>query len=430
MILDRLFEARASLKAAPRWLLDAWGGVTTAAGTSVSHETALRHPAVYRAVSLISTTVGQLPLKIYRRLPDDGKLPEPAHRLYPLLHDSPNSEMTAQDFREALQADLCLYGNAFAEVTRDGQGRITALWPLASSRMTISRTKDLQLKYLYQVDGQRFEYLFDPIRPPLLHLRAFSADGLVGRSPIQICRESIGAAVAADDYGARFFGNGAAPAGVLTGPRNARLTEQAHQRLRSSWEAAHRGVAQAHRVAVLEDGWTWNPIAVANRDSQWIESRKHAVLDVARIFGLPPFLLFDMEQSANYSNVEQQGLDFLREIGGWLKRWEMQINKDLLSIRSSRTHFSKFVIEGLLRGDIQTRYASYAQGRQWGWLSINDVRRLEDLNPIGVAGDDYMQPLNMAAAGSMPPPPVIAGDDSVSEIQAARLFALATGDPH
>jgi len=142
--------------------------------------------------------------------------------------------------------------------------------------------------------------------------------------------------------------------------------------------------------------------------------------------------LFDMEKSANYSNVEQQGIDFLREIGGWLRRWEMQINKDLLSIRSSRTHFSKFVIEGLLRGDIQTRYSAYATGRQWGWLSINDVRRLEDLNPIGEAGDEYMQPLNMAAAGAMPPPslpPAGAASESMTEAQASRLFALATGDP-
>ena len=426
MILDKLFasERRATLASPTSWLRGAWGGVATTSGTTVTHETALRHPAMYRAVSLISSTVGSLPLKVYRRLPDGGKVPEQAHRLYALLHDAPNSEMTALEFREALQGDLCLFGNAFAHVQRDNQGRPVALWPMQASRMQITRNAARLLVYSYQTDTARHEFVAEPVRSPILHLRAFSADGVVGRSPVQVAREAIGSAIAADTYGAAFFGNGAAPGGVLQGPRGGRLTEQAHQRLRSSWDAAHKGAARAHRVALLEDGWTWNPISVGNRDSQWIEARQMGVVDIARLMGLPPWMLYEMEHSANYSNVEQQSIDFAREISGWLRRWEAQIDRTLLG-RSNRTHFSKFVIEGLLRGDIQTRYQAYATGRQWGWLSINDVRQLEDMNGIGEAGDEYLQPLNMQAAGDAPPE----GADPLTDDQAARLFALATGDP-
>jgi len=424
-LISRLLESRAGLAQPSRWLLDAWGGGATPSGATVTHETALRHPAVYRAVSLISATVGSLPLKIYRRLPNDGKIAEPAHRLYPLLHDSPNGEQTSMDFREALQSDLCLYGNAFAQIVRDRQQRITALYPLQARRMQISRDKDLRLVYSYQTGAARHEFVADPLPPPILHLRSFSADGVVGRSPIEVARDAVAGAIAADTYGQTFFGNGAAPGGVLQGPRGGRLTEQAHQRLRSSWDAAHKGAARAHRVALLEDGWTWNPISVGNRDSQWIEARQLGVLDIARLFGLPPWTLYEMEHAATYNSVEQQAIDFAREISGWLRRWESQLDKTLLSARSTRTHFSKFVIEGMLRGDIQTRYQAYATGRQWGWLSINDVRKLEDMNPIGDAGNDYMQPLNMQAAGA-PDDPV----DAISDEQSARLLALATGEPN
>jgi HK97 family phage portal protein len=423
-LVTKLLELRSTLATPSRWLLDAWSGQTTASGASVSQTTALRHPAVYRAVSLIAGTVGQLPLKVYRRLPNDDKVAEPGHRLYSMLHDSPNREMTAQDFREALQADLCLYGNAFAQILRDNQGRVTSLWPLAAASMEITRNAALELVYQYQTTDGRFEFIHSAIRPEILHLRSFSEDGIVGRSPIQVAREAIGGALSADEYGFRFFGNGAAPMGVLTGPKGARLTEQAHQRLKNSWNAAHGGgVANSHKVALLEDGWQWSPISVANRDSQWLEARQHGVLDVARIFGVPPWMLFDMEKSANYSNVEQQGIDWLREVGGWLRRWEMQINKDLLSARSSRTHFVKFTIEGLLRGDIQTRYQAYATGRQWGWLSINDVRRLEDMNSIGDVGNEYQTPLNMAPAGEPDPDT----PEPMSDRQAARLMEIVTG---
>ena len=422
--LDRLFEKRSTLASPSRWLLDAWTGGATASGATVTYATALRHPAMYRAVSLISSTVGRLPLKLYRRLPENGgKIPEPSHRLYALLHDSPNSEMTAQDFREALQADLCLYGNAFAQIVRDGQNRITALWPLATANMTITRDRDRRLVYQYQTSTGRHDFAADTVRSPILHLRAFSADGIVGRSPVQVAREAIGGALAADEYGFRFFGNNAAPHGVLSGPKGARLTDEAHQRLRESWASAHQGLTRSHRVALLEDGWNWSPISVSNRDAQWLESRQHGVVDIARIMGIPPWMLFDMERSANYSNVEQQAIDFLREIGSWLKRWEQTINMTLLG-RSARAHFVEFQIEELLRGDIQTRYQAYATGRNWGWMSINDVRRLENMNAIGAQGDEYLQPLNMTAAGAMPEP--APAEDARELTDTDRLLAMVT----
>ncbi len=426
-LLDRLLENRATLARPTTWLMDALNGNPTASGVSVTQETALRNPAVYRAVSLISSTVAQLPLKVYRRLPDYGKVEEKSHQIYGLIHDAPNPEMTAVDFREAVQTDLCLYGNAFAQIVRDDQGRVTQLWPLRSAWMQMSRDKDRTLVYQYQTPDQRYEWKHDAQRPSVLHLRSFSADGIVGRSPIQVARESIAAAIAADEYGARYWGNNSVPNGVLQGPKNARLTTEAHQRLRTSWEAAHRGVSQSHRVALLEDGWTWNPISVANRDAQWVEARQLGVVDVCRLYSLPPWSLFDMNQTSTYNTVEQQSLDFIKEMTVWLRRWESQIDKDLLGARrNGRTFFAAFTVEGLLRSDIQTRYQSYATARQWGWMSTNEIRVRENLNSLGPKGDVYLQPLNMVDAGQDTAPEP-RSEDPITQDHKERLFALATG---
>lgn len=397
-LVDRLIAGRGERRAAlasPSWS-SPWASPSTASGATVTHDSALAHPAVWRACALIASSVAQLPLRIYRRAENGDAVEEPAHRLAHVLK-IPNAEMTGLELREALQQDLCLFGNAFAQVERDRQGRVTSLWPLQARRMEITRNADLRLVYTYRTDATAHEFLHDPARPALLHLRAFSADGVVGRSPVTVAREAIGSALAADEYGARFFGNGAAPGGVLQGPRGVRLTDQAHQRLRASWSAAHRGASNAHAVALLEDGWTWSPISVGNRDSQWIESRALAVRDIARLFGVPPWMLFEMGESANYSNVEQQSLDFVRELTGWLRRWESQIDRVLLPRASP--FFARHVVEGMLRSDIATRYKAHATARQWGFLSINDIRRIEGLASIGPDGDRYMEPLNMAPVG-------------------------------
>ena len=426
-IVSRLLESRATLAQPTNWLLNALNGGPTASGVSVTQETALRNPAVYRAVSLISSTVAQLPLKVYRRLPDYGKVEEQAHNLYGLLHDAPNPECTSMDFREALQSDLCLYGNAFAQIERETgrQGRIRALWPLLASQMTITRDKNNRLMYVYQTQSKRYEFPFDPVRPTILHLRSFSADSIVGRSPIQVARESIAAAIAADEFGARYWGNSSVPSGVLQGPKGARLTEEAHQRLRDSWDSAHRGVANSHRISLLEDGWSWNPISVANRDAQWIESRQLGVVDVARIMSVPPWSLFDMNQASVYNTVEQQSLDFVREISVWLRRWETQIDKDLLGARrNGRTFFVAFTIEGLLRSDIETRYKSYALARNWGFLSTNEIRAKENMNSLGAKGDVYLQPLNMTPSTDidMLEP---RSEEPITTEHSKRLLALA-----
>ena len=427
-LLKKLFEERATLARPTSWLMDALNSTPTASGVSVTQETALRNPAVYRAVSLISSTVAQLPLKIYRRLPDYGKVEEKSHQLYGLLHDAPNPEMTSVDFREAVQSDLCLYGNAFVQVVRDDQGRVTQLWPLRSAWMTLTRDADRTLVYQYQTPDKRYEWRYNVLRPPVLHLRCFSADGIVGRSPITVARESIAAAIAADEYGARYWANNSVPNGVLQGPKNARLTAEAQQRLRDSWRASQEGLRNSHKVAVLEDGWQFSPLSVANRDAQWVEARQLGVVDVCRLYALPPWSLFDMTQGSTYNTVEQQSLDFMKEISVWLRRWESQIDKDLLGARrNGRRFFAAFTVEGLLRSDIQTRYQSYATARQWGWMSTNEIRVRENLNSLGPKGDVYLQPLNMVSAGQEPAPEP-RNDDPITDEHSARLLALATGD--
>lgn len=431
-LVDRLLERRATLSQPAQWFLNALNAGPTASGVSVTESTALQNPAIYRAVALISATVAQLPFKVYRRLPDFGRIEEQEHNLYGLLHDAPNPECTSMDFREALQSDLCLYGNAFAQVERETgrQGRIRALWPLLASQMTITRDKNNRLVYYYQTPAKRYEFPFDPVRPSILHLRSFSADSIVGRSPIQVARESIAAAIAADQYGARYWGNNSVPTGILQGPKNSRLTDEAHQRLRDSWNAAHQGVANSHKVALLEDGWAWNPISVANRDAQWIEARQLGVVDVARIMGLPPWSLFDMNQTATYNTVEQQSLDFVREISVWLRRWETQVDKDLLGARrNGRRFFAAFTIEGLLRSDIETRYKSYALARNWGFLSTNEIRARENLNSLGPKGDVYLQPLNMTPATDDPDSNLEPrNEEPLTNEHTRRLMSLALGE--
>jgi len=397
-LLSRLLERRSTLADPSQWLLDAFTTTPTASGLSVTHDTALSVPAVYAAVARISQTVAQVPLKVFRRLPDGGKVPEEQHRVYGLLHDQPNGEMDSFVFRETLQGHLCLWGNAYAEIQRDQAGRVVALWPLIPSQMTLYRGADRALRYLYRLpSGEEIKWTREPGEPaPILHLRAYSHDGIIGRSVITEAREALGLALATQENAARFFGNGSSPGGVIQGPHE--MNGETHQRLKRSWESAHKGLTNAHRVAILEHGFEWKAVGVPPQDAQFIEQRKFQVTEIARLFGIPPHMLGDMER-ATFSNIEQQSLEFvIYAMMPHYVRWESAIKRDILGGRRAGPYFPKFVVEGLLRGDIQTRYAAYAVGRQWGWLSANDVRDKEDMNRIkGEAADAYMTPLNMAS---------------------------------
>lgn len=403
--LSPLFERRrtSGLAEVDFWLKDTLvGGTAATSGVTVSEASALGSAAVYACVRVLAESVGQLPLKVFRRLPSGGRLPDDEHPLYPLLHDLPNPEMTAYEFRMALQGHLALWGNAYAEVERDAFGRVTGLWPLRPDRMTVSRNERRERVWLYRLpDGVDVKWTWtNPTRQPapILHLRGLSSDGFLGYAPLQMLREAIGLAIATEEYGARLFSNSATPRGVLQTPN--RLSEDAAKRLKSSWEAAHRGLERAHRVAVLEEGIAWQAIGMSAEDAQFLESRKFQVSEIARIFRVPPHMIGDLDR-ATFSNIEHQSLEFVQHaLMPWLVCWEQACARDLLSVKGFVSHQIRFVVQGLLRGDLKSRYEAYAIGRQWGWLSADDIRALEDMNPLPDGkGGQYLVPLNMNPAG-------------------------------
>jgi HK97 family phage portal protein len=364
---------------------------SVSSGVSVNEQTALNYSAVWAAVQRISGDVGSLPLVLYRRV-GDGKEPLRDHPTYRLLHDQPNPDMTAVVFRETMQAHLLTWGNAYAEIDWRGDGRPQALWPIDPSRVTPERDAGGNLYYKVQ-NYSKADMKFAP--EDMLHIPGLGFDGTCGYSVVQKARESIGLGIAMERFGGAFFGNGATLGGTLTHP--GRLSDQAKKNLRESFNARHRGVDRAHNVGILEEGVVYTPLGVPPDDAQFLESRMFQVTEIARWFQVPPHMLADLTKSA-FSNIEQQQIDYYTgTLRRWLVRWEQEINRKL--VLQQGTQFVEHVIDGLLRGDIESRYQAYAVGRQWGWLSADDVRAKENMNPLPAeAGRIYLVPINMAPA--------------------------------
>ncbi len=402
-ILSRFFQSRAGpndrrdspisgrLKA---FLLgeDISPGLVSTAGIRVNEETALRVTAVYACVRVIAETVASLPLPLYRRL-DRGKEKVTGHPLYPVLHDMPNPEMTSFTFREVLMTQLLLWGNAYAQIVRDKRGQVLELWPLSPSGMELVRDdKARQLVYRYTEGMKTIEYKPEQI----FHIPGLSFDGVKGLSPIAVTREAIGLAMATEEFGSRFFGNGARPGGILEHPGVVKDPEK----LRKSWEEVYKGVHNSHKIAVLEEGMKYHEIGIPPEDAQFLETRKFQLNEICRIFRVPPHLVGDLER-ATFSNIEHQSIDFVvHTIRPWLVRWEQAIVKALLLPEERKLYFPRFNVDGLLRGDFKTRMEGYAIGRQNGWYSANDIRELEDMNPIPeeAGGDLYLVNGNMLPA--------------------------------
>lgn len=395
-------ERRSTLANPQQWLVDWFSGGKAASGATVNETTALNATTVFSAVDILSRTLASLPLPVYHRLPGGGKERASDHGLYELLHDQANPLMTSFEFRQALMGHLALRGNAYAEIERDENGQVVALWPLRPEHMAVEGSIRSP-RYIYHLpDGSRAMLSQDRI----MHIRGLSTEGLIGYSPIRMAREAIGLALATQEYGARFFGNGSRPGGVLQHP--GKLTKEGADRLRTSWEEMHRGLSESHRVAILEEGMAWQQIGIPPEDAQFLETRKFQVAEIARVFHVPPHMLADLDRST-FSNIEHQGIEFVvHTMRPWLVCWEQAIRRDLFAPGERRTYFAEFLVDGLLRGDIQSRYQAYAVGRQNGWLSADDIRDLENMNPLPDGqGKVYLVPLNMVpadAVGQVPQP--------------------------
>jgi len=357
----------------------------TASGKTVNERTAMQTTAVYACVRILAETIASLPLNVYRST-DSGKEKAIDHQLYYLLHDEPNPEMTSFVFRETLMSHLLLWGNAYAQIIRDGRGKVLALYPLLPDRMTVDRTTEGQLYYEYRRDTG---YVI--LRPEdILHIPGLGFDGLVGYSPIAMAKNAIGMAIATEEYGGKFFANGASPGGVLEHPGV--VKEPA--RIRESWNAVYQGSGNAHRVAVLEEGMKFQPIGIPPEQAQFLETRKFQTEEICRIFRVPPHLVANLDK-ATFSNIEHQSISFVvHTIRPWLVRLEQGMNKALLSPSEKGRYFVGFVVDGLLRGDYASRMQGYAIGIQNGFLSPNDVRSLENMNVIE-HGDIYAMNGNM-----------------------------------
>lgn len=366
-------------------------GRNTYSGASVTPDTALTYTAVYSAVKIISETMASLPLITYRRLSDGGKERVPTHPVAELLFRKPNRWQTPFEWKEMMQGHVLLRGNAYSQIVFTN-GRPSELIPLHPSRVTPEMGDD-GVVYKYREPGGD-TILFR--QEQIFHLRNITLDGVVGISPIAAAREAIGLGMSAQEHGARLFGQGARPAGVLTHP--GKLDKIGADRVKQSWQSAYGGLTQAHSVAVLEEGMNFQQIEMTSEDSQWIESRKFQLEEISRYYRIPLSKLNVME-NANFSNMEQQALQFVQDcIMPWSVRWEEAVLRDLLMLPTDRDLYSEFQMQSLLRGDNETRFKAYAIARQNGWMSANEIRAAENLNPMGEEGDVYWAPVNMTNA--------------------------------
>lgn len=348
-----------------------FGGTTS--GKVVNERTAMQTSAVYACVRILAESVAGLPLHVYERTANGSKSTKPSHPLYRLLHDEPNREMTSFVFRETLMSHLLLWGNAYAQIIRDGRGFPIALYPLLPDRMAVDRNESGELVYTYQSDKGHIKLR----RENVLHIPGLGFDGLIGYSPIAMAKNAVGLALATEDYGAAFFANGANPGGVLEHPGVIK-PEQA-DRLRESWQSQFGG-ANAHKVAVLEEGLKFHQMSIPPEQAQFLETRKFQINEIARIFRVPPHMVGDLEKSS-FSNIEQQSLEFVKyTLDPWVVRWEQSLQQALILPSEKATIFIKFNLDGLLRGDYQSRMQGYSTGIQNGFMSVNDVRGLEDMN--------------------------------------------------
>ena len=355
----------------------------TTSGKPVNERTAMQTTAVYACVRILAEAVASLPLHVYEYQDDGGKKLVHDHPLYYLLHDEPNPEMTSFVFRETLMSHLLIWGNAYAQIIRDGAGRVLGLYPLLPDKMDVQRDDKGNIYYVYSRNSDENPMFkeYGNIRlkaEDVLHIPGLGFDGLIGYSPIAMAKNAVGMTLACEEYGASFFANGANPGGVLEHPG----VLKDPSKVRESWNSVYRGVSNAHKIAVLEEGMKYQQIGIPPEEAQFLETRKFQINEIARLYRIPPHMVGDLDKSS-FSNIEQQSLEFVKyTLDPWVIRWEQSLQRSLLLPGEKGKYFIKLNVDGLLRGDYQSRMNGYAVGRQNGWFSANDVREMENMNPI------------------------------------------------
>lgn len=390
MILDRVLSRPRPAAMDPRELeklIRSGFGGRTATGISVNSDSAMRAAAVFACVTVLAQSVAQLPCHLYRRTAG-GTERAAGHPLHRIIHLRPNHFMSAYDFWQLCMAMLALRGNfyAYKVVVR---GRIRELLPLHPDRVRVVQEPDWRVRYFLTDDSGR-EREIDP--GLIVHFRGLALRGPLGLNPIAHMREVIGLALAAEKHGAVMFRNGARIGGVIRHPEQ--LSDEALQHLKDSIEENYSGLDNAHRTLILEEGMDWVKVGMTAEDAQFLETRKYQRSEIAGIFRVPPHMIGDLEK-ATFSNIEQQDLGFVKHtLAPWLVNLEQTVARSLLAPGEQDEYFCRFNTAALLRGDVKSRYEAYASAIQWGHLSPNEVRDLEDRNPRP-GGDAYLRPLNM-----------------------------------
>ena len=376
------------------WVSRAWGAGQPYAGVAVDERSALTFTAVMAAVRVLSETLGTVPAILYRRLPGGGKERATDHPVYNLIHNDPNDEMVPVQFKSTLMSHIATWGNGYAEIERTGRGLPGQIWPITPDRVMVDR--DGSGRLVYDVAETRGPNVV--MRPEnVLHIPGLGFDGVIGYSPIRMAAQAVGLGLAAETFGASFFANGSRPSGVLKMPAGRTLTDKARATLRDGWTAAYSGVANTGKTPVLEDGTEWQSLTIPPEDAQFLETRKFQVNEVARMFGVPPHKLGDLER-ATFSNIEHQSIEFVTDtMLPWFTRWEQWLGKRLLTREERQQgYFVEFLLAGLLRGDAAARAAFYKTLRDMGVLNADEIREAENLNPLpNGQGKVYLVPLNM-----------------------------------
>ena len=403
-------KENASLRDKDGWFVEwALGGSSTASGIKVHNDSAMKLSTVFACVNAISQDIAKVPFHVYQKQ-GETKKPLSTHRLHYLLNYQPNEDMSALSFREALTAHALSWGNGYAEIRRDLNDEVVGLYPLRPDRVVPFRDKKTK-KLAYEItsdDGQKVNLWASEVLP----VHGLGYDGVTGYNVIQYAREGIGAAMAAEKFGAAFFGNGCHFGGNLEHPSN--LSEQAQTRLKRQIEKDYQGADKAHRLLILEEGMKFTANSIPPEDAQFLETRQFSVPDICRWFRIPPHKVADLSR-ATFSNIEQQSIEYVSDcLLAWFRRWEQSAFVKLLSVEEKQSGvYCEHVIEGLLRGDIQARYTAYQTALQNGFMNINEVRARENLNPVE-GGDKHFVQLNMTTLDK-------AGEEQIVENTADRI---------
>jgi len=389
-ITNTLLEKRVHPATPTQWLIDYFSGNESKSGVKVNEESALYCTAVYACIRLLSSTQASLPLILYKRL-DRGKERARDHPSYKLMHDQANPEMPAYIFRETLMAHMFIYGNAYAQKVKNASGKIVQLWPLRPDKMIIERDENTK-ELIYNYDGVSPRKIFK--KSEILHIPGLGFDGIQGYSSIKLLNEAIGLSLATEQFGAMFFGEGTHPSGVVTLPPDKNLGKDPDSPFIKSLKTGFAGLGKSHKLMVLEEGMKLDLVGVEPEKAQALQTRQHQVTEIARFYGVQPHMIGDLTRSTN-NNIEEQGLEFvIYTLRPGLVRWEQFLNMQLLTEQEHGGYFFEHLIDGLLRGDTESRAQFYKDGIGNGWFSPNDVRDMENKNPID-GGDRYFVPMNM-----------------------------------